>query len=481
MPESLKTSTLNAIGWSLIERLSNQGLNFIISIIIARILSPEDFGLVAMLTIFSAIGHSFINSGFGQALIQKKNATHEDECSIFYFNISVAILFTLILYISSPYIARFYNQPVLLNIARVLSFVFIINSLGLIQRTLLTKELDFKTQLKVSLIGSIFSGIVAIILAMLGFGVWSLVVMSLLNESLITLSLWYFRSWRPSFLFSITSLKSMYNFGSKLFIVSVTNSFFSNMYQLIIGKLFTPSDLGFYTRGMSISRYPTAIIQSVIGQVSFPVLSKIQNDKEQIKKLTQKAVKLAAFVTFPLMFGIIATSESIVTVLLTDKWFESVPYLQLLCIVGMLYPIQAVNLNALNAQGRSDLHLKVDSIYKILVIIMLLLTYKYGIIGIIIGQILNSIIAFYLYSYYSGKILYYSFIQQLKDLMPSFLLSFLMFLVVYAIKYAGIENIYFEFIVQMFLGVIVYTFLNYFFRIEEFLYVVKIYNKKMWV
>lgn len=469
MQENLKSATFIALFWSFLERTSYQGVQFIISIVIARILLPEEFGLMAMLTIFIAIGHSFVNSGFGQALIQKQDATYTDECSIFYFNILVAVIFTGVLFFSAPLIAKFYDQPQLTPITKVLSFVFIVNSLGLIQRTLLTKDLDFKTQLKVSLLSTSISGVVAISLALNGFGIWSLVILSFSNELLSTIFLWSLRPWRPSFLFRIEALKLMFGFGSKLFIVSVTNSLFMNIYQLIIGKLFSASDLGYYSRANSLSRYPSMIINSIVGQVSFPLFSKVQDNKEQLRNITQKALKMVTIITFPLMLGIAAVSDPLVKILLTDRWIESVPYLQLLCLVGMLLPIQAINLNALNAQGRSDLHLRVDIIIKFLVVLFLAITYRFGIIAIIYGQIINSFIAYYLYSYYNGKILKYNFLKQIRDIFPSFIVSSIMAVAVFSLNYLPFTSTILLLITQVISGIVLYVCICYIFKIEQFM------------
>lgn len=469
MSDNLKEDTLKALLWSFIERFGNQAIQFIFSIIMARLLMPEEFGLIAMLSIFVAMGNTFVNSGFGQALIQKQDANHIDECSIFYFNILVALFATIILFFCAPLIADFYDQQELVNMSRVLSLIFIFNALGLVQRTLLNKKLDFKTQLKVSLSASLISGIISVGFAFNGFGVWSLIALYLCNDFFNTLFLWLVSSWRPSLIFSMHSLKSMFAFGSKLFIVSLTNSVFVDLHKLIIGKFFNPSALGFYSRADSLYKYPVVILNSVVSQVSFPVYSKIQDDKKRLKHLVRKSLKTITLITFPLMIGIVVVAHPLIEVLLTKKWLPSTLYLQLLCVIGMLYPILAINLNALNAQGRSDLYLKIDIINKIFIIIIISITYRFGIIAMIIGQIANSLLSYYLYSYYTGKLLGLTIINQIRDILPVFSISIVMGLLIYSVKYLSINNQLLLLITQITLGGLIYFSLCFIFKISAFM------------
>lgn len=474
MSDNLKKNTLKALFWSFLERFGTQVIQFVFSIIMARLLMPEEFGLIAMLSIFVAMGNTFVNSGFGQALIQKQDVKHIDECSMFYFNILVAILATIILFFCAPLIADFYNQPQLIQMSRVLSLIFIFNALGLVQRTLLNKNLDFKTQFKVSLLASLFAGIVSVGLAFNGFGVWSLIALYLCTDFFNTVFLWFFSSWRPSLIFSIISLKSMFSFGSKLFIVSLTNSVFTNIYKLLIGKFFNASALGFYSRADSLYKYPVVILNSVVSQVSFPVFSKIQDDKKRLKSLIRKSLKTITLITFPLMVGLMLVAHPLVQILLTEKWLPSVPYLQLLCIIGMLYPILAINLNALNAQGRSDLYLKIDVINKILVIITVFITYRFGITAMIIGQIINSLISYYLYSYYTNKLLGLGIITQIRNMFPAFSISIVMGFLIYCVKYLSINNQLLLLVTQITLGGLIYISLCFIFKISAFMEIISI-------
>jgi len=476
MIDNLKNDTLKALFWSFLDRFGQQGIQFGFSIILARVLLPEEFGLIAMLTIFIAIGHTFVNSGFGQALIQKKESAYIDECSIFYFNIFVSSLAMALFYFAAPLIASFYDEPQLIPMTRVLSLIFIFNALGLVQRTLLTKQLDFKTQLKVSLLTSLISGLISIIMALNGFGVWSLVTLYLCTDFFTSVFLWVYSKWRPSFIFSISSLKTMFSFGSRLLLVSITNSIFTNIYQLVIGKSFSASDLGFYSRADSLYKYPITLLNGIVSQVSFPVFSKIQNDKKRLKEATSKSLIMITLISFPIMVGMIIVANPLIEVLLTEKWLPSAPYLKLLCVIGMLHPIMVINLNALNAQGRSDLYLKIDLINKILVIITVAITYRYGIKMMIIGQVIDYFIAYYLYTYYTDKLLGFPIIQQIKEVAPALILSLVMGAGVYLIKFLSIENQIVLLSTQILTGIIIYGTLCYIFKIPAFLELIGVFN-----
>jgi O-antigen/teichoic acid export membrane protein len=478
MDDEIKKKTLNALFWSFIERFSHQILQFFFSIFLARLLLPEEFGLIAMITVFIVIGNSFINAGFGHALIQKKNADKIDESSIFYFNIIIALFVSLILYNSSELISTFYNEPILNDIIKFLPLALIFNALGLVQRTLLSKTLDFKTQMKASILTSLISGSLAVYLALNGYGVWSLVTLLICTDFFNTFFLWIFCPWRPIFVFSLDSLKSMFGFGSKLFIVSITNSIFTNIYVIVIGKIFSPSSLGFYHRAETFYKYPVVLINSVVSQVTFPVFSKIQQDKVSLRFFLKQAITQVTFITFPLMIGLMVVANPLIEIVLTEKWLPSVTYLQFFCLIGAMYPILAINLNALNALGRSDLYLKVDFINKAIIIVTILVSYKFGIITMIIGQIINSFIAFYLYSFYIGKLLNYPFLSQIRDIFPAFLISMTMGALTFLLKFLNIENQLLLLIIQISSGVTIYVLLCYLTKIKSFMNILNMIRTK---
>uniref|UniRef100_UPI00345E0FBB lipopolysaccharide biosynthesis protein n=1 Tax=Syntrophus sp. (in: bacteria) TaxID=48412 RepID=UPI00345E0FBB len=301
MTVSLKHKTIGALFWSFFDRVGQNGMQFVIGIILARLLAPAEFGLIAMLTIFMAIAQSFIDSGFGSALIQKQDASHIDECSIFYFNILVGIVAAGMLCIAAPWVAEFYNAPILVPLTRILSLNLVINAFGLIQTSLLTKHIDFKLQLKVSLLATFFSGVIGIFMAYKGFGVWSLVAQSLSQNLFRTCLLWLVMSWRPSWTFSFKSLRNLFAFGSKLLFSGLLEIIFQNIYLVVIGKLFSPADLGFYSRAKMFSQLPVQNLSSSIGRVTYPVFSTIQHEKQRLREGVRKALSMITLLTFPLM------------------------------------------------------------------------------------------------------------------------------------------------------------------------------------
>ncbi len=358
MPTSLKSKTIHALSWSFIESVGLQGVRFIIGIVLARILFPEQFGLIAMLTLFIAVAQAFLDSGFGAALIQKHHVTETDTSTIFYFNIVVGLAASGVLSLAAPLIADFYNQPILTPLTRALSLVIVINSFGLIQDVILTKQINVKTQTKVSVIAGVLSGLVGVTLAVMGFGVWSLVAQQISSSFFRTVLLWLCNDWRPSPVFSIRSLQAMFGFGSRLLASGLLDQVFNNIYSLVIGKLFSARDLGFFTRASGIRALPTQTLAGMIGRVTFPVLSTIQDDPARMKRGLKKALSTLALLNFPMMIGLAVLAYPLVVLFLTEKWSESVGYLQLLCLSGLLYPLHAVNLDLLKALGRSDLFLR---------------------------------------------------------------------------------------------------------------------------
>lgn len=459
MDHSLRSRTLHGLLWSFTERIGAQGIQLAISIILARLLLPEQFGLIAMLVVFMAVAESFVDSGFGSALIQKENATYIDECSIFYFNILVGGLAAGLLCLAAPWIAALYNQPMLTPLTRVLSLNLIINSFGLVQTSLLTRHIDFKTQLKVSVMATLLSGTIGIIMAYGGFGVWSLVAQSLSMNLFRTILLWIFHRWRPALRFSLASLRTMFAFGSKLLLSGLLDRFFQNIYLLVIGKIFTPAALGFYSRAQRLQELPVQNIQSSVSRVTFPVFSSIQQDKPRLKEGVRKALMTLAMVNFPMMIGLAVVAKPLVLILLTDKWLPCVSYLRLFCLVGMLYPLHAINLNVLRAQGRSDLFLRLEIFKKVLIVVAILITYRWGILSLLIGQIVTSVLSYFVNTHYTGKLLRYPMTQQVRDIMPSLILAAVMGGAISMFHYVPISSNVLLLLVQIVAGILVYLFL----------------------
>ncbi len=469
MEESLKTKTIHALSWSFVESIGLQGVRFVIGIILARLLFPAQFGLIAMLAIFLSLAQTFLDSGFGAALIQKKNITQKDMSSIFYFNIFVGVITALSLCGLAPLVADFYAQPVLTSLLRVMSLVLVISAFGQVQYTMMVKVIDFKTQTKISLITSLLSGIIGVGMAYRGFGVWSLVAQQLSSSAIMTALLWIFNDWRPAWLFSLNSLKEMFGFGSKLLVSGLLNTIFDNIYLIVIGKIFSTADLGYFTRANNLQQLPSLTLSNMVARVTFPVFSMIQDDRKRLKRGMKKALNTMVLVNFPIMIGLAIVAKPLVLVLLTDKWAPCITYLQLLCIVGLMYPLHVINLNVLQALGRSDLFLRLEVIKKVLIIINITITWRWGIMAMITGQIIITFMSYYLNAWYNNVLLNYSVWEQMKDFSPYLFSSLLMGAIVYSISHLQIASYIILLVSQILVGGVVYLSLCRMIQLEEFM------------
>jgi O-antigen/teichoic acid export membrane protein len=466
---SLKSKTLYALSWSFVEAMGLQSVRFVIGIMLARLLIPEQFGLIAMLYVFIALATSFIESGFGAALIQRRNATQIDICSIFYFNIVVGLAASGILCLVAPLIAAFYKQAILTPITRAMSLIIVINSFGMVQATILAKQIDFKTQTKVSLLAGGLSGIIGIVLASAGFGVWSIVAHQVSGSLFQTVFLWFFNPWRPALIFSFSALREMFGFGSRLLISGLLNQIFDNIYYVVIGRLFSATELGFFARAKALQELPSHTLSGMVGRVTFPVFSTIQNDPARLKRGLKKALTFLVLVNFPMMIGLAMIARPLVVVLLTEKWAACIPYLQLLCLLGLLYPLHLINLNVLQALGRSDLFLRLEIIKKIMVVINIAITWQWGIAAMIYGMIATSTISYYLNSYYNGVLIGYPLWEQLRDLSSYLILAVLMGVVVFTVRLLPFSNYWLMLLVQISIGIVAYVCLCRVFRLAAFM------------
>jgi len=465
----LKTKTIKGMFWSFSEIVSLQGINFVVQIFLARLLMPEDFGLIGMITIFIAVSQSLIDSGFTSAIIREKNITNTDYSTVFYFNLVISIVIYFILFFSSPLISSFYNEPRLVYIIRILSVVIIINAFGLIQRTILTREIDFKTQTKITFISSVLSGIVAVILAFLGLGVWALVIRQILMQLIQSLMLINHNKWIPSLSFDINSFKRLFGFGWKILVSGLINTLYQNIYYPIIGKFFSVTDLGFFTNAKKMNDIPSMATSQAVQKVSYPVLSQIQDNEKSLKNGFRKAIRNTTFINFPLMIGLAAIADPLIKLLIGEKWAPSIPYFQILCFTGMLYPLHALNLNILQVKGRSDLFLKLEIIKKIIGIISIIvvLFFGLGIIGLLWAEVFTNIISFFINSFYSKKMIDYSTRDQIKDIYPIFFASIIMAGITYSLTFfLDVRNI-FLLLIQIPVAILIYITLSYIFQIEE--------------
>lgn len=476
---SLKQKTVSGLLWSFIDQFANQGITFIVGIILARLLSPREFGLIGMITVFIAISDSFIDSGFSSALIRKKNCTQTDYSTVFFFNLAIGITFFCLLYYFAPAIGNFFNEPELKSIVQILGIVLIINSLTIIQSTILTKQINFKLQTRISVIASIGSGIIALTMAYSGFGVWSLVAQKLSRQTLNSVFLWLWNRWKPLFVFSKQSFNELFGFGSKLLVSGLIDTIYRNIYYLIIGKFFSAQELGFYTRANGFKNLPSQNLNRIISRVSYPVLASIQDDIPRLKNNYQKLIRSIMFITFILMMGMAAVAEPMIITLIGEKWRPSIIYLQMLCFVGMMYPLHALNLNMLQVQGRSDLFLKLEIIKKILAVPTIIIGIIWGIKIMIAGMMVNTLIAYYLNSFWSGKLIGYSFKQQITDILPGFLLALLMAGIVFGLGLLLPFNPLWKFISQTVAGGLFIFIMSELFKFKDYIFIKTLLSEKL--
>ena len=423
---SLKQKTFKGVIWSAVERFSTQGVQFLFGIILARLLTPNDYGMIAMLTIFMAVSQTFIDSGFGNALIRKPDRNESDKATVFFFNIFMAMGCYGIIFLAAPFIANFYNMPELCNILRVLAINLVIQSVGSIQRLNLTIDLNFKVLAKISLAGAVVGGSAGLVCAYKGLGVWSLVVQQMATTSFRVVLFWILVRWRPKCFFSKVSFKSMFGFGSKLLASGLLNTLYDNIYDLIIGKTFAAATLGNYTRAAHFANFPSSNITGIFQRVTFPVLSKIQDDPEKLRNAYLKFLNMATLVIFPLMIGLASIAKPFILLVLTEKWVGAILILQIICFAQMWYPVHSINLNILQVLGRSDLFLKLEIIKKAVGITVLCITLPYGIIAMCFGQWFNACFGLVVNTYYSGKLLNAGLLPQLKMYIPTLLNSLVM-------------------------------------------------------
>ncbi len=423
MSGDLKQQTFKGVIWSSIERFSTMGVGFAFGLVLARLLAPSDYGVIAMLGIFIAVAQCFIDSGFSTALVRKPDRTEIDNSTAFYFNIVVGLVFYALLYLAAPYIADFYDTPILIPVTRVVGLTLLFNSLCIVQQALLTIKLDFKTQANISLIALFISGPAGIACAWYGMGVWALVVQNVLSALLRTILLWLCARWRPQAGFSKASFKALFGFGSKLLASGLLDTTYNNIYTIVIGKKFNATSLGYYTRADHFVQMPSSNITGILQRVTFPVLCTIQNEDTRLAIAYRKFLRLSGFIIFPLMLGLAAVADPLVHLLLTDKWATCVPLLQVLCFALMWYPIHAINLNLLQVKGRSDLFLKLEIIKKIIGVITLCVTIPMGLFAMCAGKIVTSLICLAINTHYTGKLIGLGYWRQMADLCPTLLNS----------------------------------------------------------
>ena len=462
-----KEKVISGLTWKLAERMFSQGMTFVLSIILARLLMPSQYGIVAMINIFIVIANVFVTAGFSSSLIQKKDADDLDFSTIFYCTLTMAILMYGILFVCAPFIADFFHNEELIPLTRVSSLSMIIGALAMVQQTRLTKRIDFKSQTKITITASVCSGIVGIIMALIGFGVWALVAQTLTSQMIRTSLLWKVNKWIPSLHFSSKSFHELFGYGWKMMASNILDTVWKELYQVVVGRFYSPATLGQYTRAKQFSFLLSHNLTTVIQRVTYPVLSTIQDDKERMLRAYRKMIKTTMFITAISMFFLGAISEPLLYCLIGPKWHEAATYLPLICISGSLYPLHAINLNMLQVQGRSDLFLGLEIIKKTIALGPLFIGAFIGIMPMLYTNMLTSIIAYFLNSYYSGRMIGYSTWMQIKDIAPSYGIAVIISLSVYFLKYLPIT--YWVILpLQILLGILVFFFISYVTKREEY-------------
>lgn len=437
----LKEKTLSGVKWNTIGRFSTQGVGFIIGVLLARVLSPADYGVVGMIGIFLAIAQTFIDSGFASALIRKKDCTNADYSTAFYFNIAVGAICYIVLFLSAPLIADFFETPILKDIVRVLGINLFLGSLTIVQGAKLTAAVDFKSQAKINLAATIISGSVGLTMAYTGHGVWSLVYQSIASSIVRTILYWTVTKWAPQMLFSKQSFKYLFGFGSKILSASILHTIYSHLTTIIIGKYYTPSDLGFYSRGESLARFPSMNITSILQSVTYPILSKIQDDEKRLIGAYRKYIRITSMVIFFGMCMLAAMAEPLIKTIFTEKWLNSVIYLQIFCISLMFDHLCQLNLNILYVKGRSDLVLRLEIIKKSISITMIVAAIPFGVLAICISGAIYTQIAVFINTYYTGKLFGLGYLAQVKDFIKYLVCSILATLPVYLLTFSPLHPI----------------------------------------
>lgn len=466
-----KNKVVSSMIWKFLERCGFQFVQFFLSIILARLLTPSDYGVIALILVFTQISNVFISSGFGTALIQKKDSDELDFSSVFYLSLFVAFVCYFILFFLAPTIAKFYNNELLVGYIRVVAISLFFSAINGVQGTYVSKKMQFKRFFFSSMGAVLGSGIIGVILAYNGFGVWALVMQHVFSGFFSFVILWFTVKWRPKLIFSFARVKTLFSFGWKLLCSGLLDTVFKNIYSLIVGRIYKSQVLGYFNRGQQFPQVIASNLNGSIQSVMLPTLSANNDNPSEVKKITRRSISTSAFVLMPCMFGLAAVAEPLVKVLLTDKWLPCVPFLQLACISYALYPIHTANLTGINALGRSDIFLKLEIIKKCVTVLNILITLPFGIYAMAIGQVVSGFISTFINAYPNKKLMGYSYFEQWKDLIPSFVLSIVMAGIVWVMNFISIAPLLLL-IIQIIVGIIVYVVLAKLFKLEVYNYFV---------
>lgn len=465
---SLKAKTVRGVGWSAADSFLGHGVTFLVGLVLARLLTPDEYGLIGIVTIFTTVMFGIVDSGFSNSLIRKQEVTNDDYSTLFYFNLTVSVAMFALLFVGAPWIARFFEQPQLVALVRVMGLLLVFQALSIVQYTILSRRIDFKTKTKASVISAVASGVVGIAMAYWGFGVWSLVALQLSRQLVYSVCLWLYNPWWPGLRFSLESLKYMWGFGWKLLASGLLDNVWKELYQAVVGKFYSPAMLGQYTRSKEYARVFSANFTSIVQRVSYPVLSQVQDDKSRMVSAYRRVIKTTMFVTAVSMILMGAMAEPLIYCLIGPQWHIAATFLPLICLSLSLYPLHAINLNMLQVQGRTDIYLYLEIVKKVINIGPLCLGIFVDIYWMLVGSIVAGIVAFFLNSYYTGRNLGYSSWMQLRDIAPSYGIAFLVAVSVYFFKYLPIS--YFIILpIQMVVGFAVLIFVCEKLKLPEYL------------
>lgn len=455
--------------WRLGERIGAQLVSFVVSIILARLISPKDYGTIALVMVFTVILQVFVDSGFGTALIQKKNADELDYSSVFYFNIIACLILYGLIFFTAPLISKFYSDPNLILIIRVLGLTIIITGVRAIQQAYVSRNMLFKKFFFSTLGGTLISAVIGLFLAFSGYGVWALVAQQLSNSFFDTLILWFTVDWRPKLIFSWKRLKALYSFGWKLLVSALLDTIYSNLRNLIIGKIYSPSDLAYYNQGDKLPKLIITNINTSIDSVLLPTMSNYSDNVEKIKHMTRRSIRISTYIISPILFGLAACSEQVISILLTDKWLACVPYLRIFCITYAFWPVHTANLSAINAMGRSDLFLRLEIIKKVIGLTLLFTTMWFGVMVMAYSLLFSSILSQIINAWPNRRLLNYGYIDQLHDFLPNILISSIMSIIVYLMGFLNL-NSYSLLFIQIVFGIFFYIFVSAICKLEQFEY-----------
>jgi len=476
---SIKKETLSGLIWTFADTFILRGGTFIASLILARILGPKEFGLIGMITIFVAIGTSLVDSGMSSSIIRTKDADDKDFSTVFYTNLVLSILIYGIVYFTALFIALFYKQEILTSIIRWYCLSFIVSSLSSIQIAILTKRMQFKKIMICNIPGILTGIIVGITLGYLDYGVWSIVAMYLLTQVLNSITLWFFSDWRPSLKFSIERLKFHFTFGYKLMLSGLLNTVFNNIYNVIIGKYYSVQTLGYYERANLFNQYPVTTITGIVNRVTYPLLSKIQDQQERVSVVYKKLIQLTFFITAPLMFGAAAVAKPLFLLVLGAKWLPAVPFFQILCLSSIFLPIHSFNINVLKVYGRSDLFLKLEIIKKAVIAISVIIALQIGIYGLVWSSVFTSVVALLINTHYSSSLIRYTTKEQIQDIIPTLIQCVIMFaLMSLTLDFMSNYNLMLQLFFPALLGLSFYTISNYLIKAPSSTYLLNLIVEK---